>query len=40
MNDIPLIINVIGKSFTRSETGLPRRKSAVPEQFFFSSMLL
>jgi hypothetical protein len=36
MNDIPLIINMIGKSFTRSETGLPRRKSAVPEQFFLA----
>lgn len=36
MNDIHLIINVIGKSFICSETGLEGRKRVVLESVFFA----
>ena len=36
MNDIPLIINAIGKSFMCSKTGLEGRKSVVLESVFFA----
>lgn len=36
MNDIPLIINMIGKSFTYGETGLKGMESVVLESVFFA----